>query len=643
MPSPYLSKSDFKACFDCRTKLFYRKNRYPTNLDENEYIRMLADGGFMIEVLAKAQFPGGLDLTGERDQAEAARRTREALLADPQAVIYEAAALHGKLLARVDILKREGSTLYLIEVKSISVNSQSAEMLDGRSPFIGKRGEIVSKRKPYLLDVAFQAHVLRLAFPEFHVEPYLCVLDKAHRARACETFDKFRLTRDEADPKARPEVSYEGDLSALAGSKLALCCNVAKETAMLMDDVIARADELAGLLDRSGVAKRIQEPIANLYKECRTCEYRFKSNPPERHGFAECWGSLAEGPHHILDLHNVTRIGTTKFSDPVPVLLANGQASLLDLREDQLGAEGTLQQRRWMQWSCSAGEGREHLPEALRAELRSHQQAPGWPLFFIDFEACTIALPHHPGLHSYEQVAFQWSCHTLDQNGELRHEEWLNTGRDLPNFAFARSLRQALGDHGTIYVWSTYEQTTLARVLRQIDQWRMRDPKEALRLSQLGSIEELEDLAAWIDQLLGPEDEEGKRPDPPRIRDLHALALKHYFHPHMLGRTSIKVVLPAVWQTSEPVRQHPWFADYLRIDERGQPMDPYQTLPALPLGEADEEEAVTEGTGAIRIYQDLIFRKVEDPQFRANREQLLKQYCKLDTLAMVMIWKHWLG
>ena len=25
MPSPYLSKSDFKACSDCRTKLFYRK------------------------------------------------------------------------------------------------------------------------------------------------------------------------------------------------------------------------------------------------------------------------------------------------------------------------------------------------------------------------------------------------------------------------------------------------------------------------------------------------------------------------------------------------------------------------------------------------------------------------------------------
>jgi hypothetical protein len=38
MPSPYLSKSDFKACCDCRTKLLFRKRGYATNLDENEYL-----------------------------------------------------------------------------------------------------------------------------------------------------------------------------------------------------------------------------------------------------------------------------------------------------------------------------------------------------------------------------------------------------------------------------------------------------------------------------------------------------------------------------------------------------------------------------------------------------------------------------
>jgi len=55
------------------------------------------------------------------------------------------------------------------------------------------------------------------------------------------------------------------------------------------------------------------------------------------------------------------------------------------------------------------------------------------------------------------------------------------------------------------------------------------------------------ELAAWLDRLLGPEDQDGRRHSP-RIRDLHHLAFQHYFHPRMGGRTSIKVVLTAVWE-----------------------------------------------------------------------------------------------
>jgi hypothetical protein len=153
----------------------------------------------------------------------------------------------------------------------------------------------------------------------------------------------------------------------------------------------------------------------------------------------------------------------------------------------------------------------------------------------------------------------------------------------------------------------------------------------------------LQDLAAWLDRLLGPEDQDGRRRSP-RIRDLHELARQHYFHPLMGGRTSIKVVLPAVWEADAALRRHPWFVAYNQLDAAGRPIDPYRTLPALPLG-GDEagEDAVREGVGAIRVYQDLIFGADQSPQEQANRRQLLLQYCALDTTAMVMIWRHWLG
>ena len=643
MPSPYLSKSDFKACFDCRTKLFYRKRAYATNLDDNEYLKFLADGGFMIETVAKAQYPSGVDLVDERDPSRAFARTTELLNAAPDAVIFEAAAIWGKLYARIDILRREGDTLHLIEVKSSSINAEDPED-DAESPFLNAKGAVSSKWREYVLDVAFQARLLRQAFPEFRVKPWLCVVNKGHRAIANETMAQFRIVRAEHNSRARPEVIYLGDLQELRGTGLLAFRDVTAETDLLADEVATRSEALASLLDGRGGVTRVQEPIAELYKTCRTCEYRFQDGRPAHgHGFAECWGQLAEASPHILNLHRVGQIGSSTFPDPVPGLLAQGRASLLDLEEDELGKAGTRQERRQLQWSHSSDGGSEYLPSVLQQTLRTHQTSPGWPLHFLDFEACNVALPYHAGLRPYERVAFQWSCHTVDPSGELAHAEWLNTDRDFPNFAFAASLRQHLGEHGTVYVWSPYEQSTLNRVLVQIEEWVQRDACEALRVSGLPNGAALDELADWIDCLLGPADAKGKRHSP-RIRDLHQLALAHYFHPAMQGRTSIKVVLPAVWRSSAALRGHPWFAAYLQLDAQGIPCDPYKSLPPLPLGDAEgDEDAITDGTGAIRVYQDLIFRHEADPQFRENRRRLLLQYCELDTAAMVMIWLHWSG
>lgn len=207
------------------------------------------------------------------------------------------------------------------------------------------------------------------------------------------------------------------------------------------------------------------------------------------------------------------------------------------------------------------------------------------------------------------------------------HHEWLNEDLQFPNFRFAQELRKRVGDTGTVYVWSHYEQGTLKKILEQL---------------QLGKVRGLPDtdpeLAHWIDSLLGPADARGKRVSP-RIRDLHDLAYAYYFHPRMKGRTSIKVVLPAIWEADEKLRNHPCFKSYHKMDETGNILEPYQTLDALPLGDGEDE--VREGTGAVRVYQDLIFNS--DAADKQNRVKLLKQYCQLDTAAMLMIWVHWLG
>lgn len=664
MKPPYISKSDFKAAYDCATKLHYRKARFPTTLDENDYMRFLAEGGFMVELLAKARFPGGHDLVAETDQQAAHQRTLELLEGDPATVIYEAAALHGPFLARIDILRREGDTLHLIEVKSSSVKGEGSPE-DPDEEFVVKRGANVGDPKPkwmpYFVDLTFQRMVAELAFPGFkRVKAYLCLVNKEAPARTCETLTRFQLTPRPGDdrerPRARPEVSYLGDIRELVSSQLLVLREVTELTDRLLPRVRTRARELAALLQPDRSATWVRPSLPDVFRLCRKCEYRLAGEQAaaagERHGFQRCWGERAATPHHLLDLSRVSKLGSAAAAGPVEALLARGGSSFLELEEGDLGNEGAYRDRRLLQWLHSRDGGREHLPEGLRRELRAHHLEPGFPLHFLDFEACSVVLPHHAGLRPYERVAFQFSCHTLrggeDERVPLpadRHRAWLNTGQEFPNFQFVRALRDVLGETGTVYVWSSFEASTLAGVLRQLHAGLEADPEGTAKLAGVADGREVDALIRWLERLLGPEQEikPGKyRRESTRIRDLYVLCERHYFHPEMAGSTSIKAVLPAIWRNQPHIHDHPWFAEYRRAGETGPPADPYATLPPLPLGgDGEEEGLVNEGTGAIRVYQELVFRRDLPEAFRANRQRLLEQYCKLDTAAMLMIWKHW--
>lgn len=55
-----------------------------------------------------------------------------------------------------------------------------------------------------------------------------------------------------------------------------------------------------------------------------------------------------------------------------------------------------------------------------------------------------------------------------------------------------------------------------------------------------------EKLKTWLFAIT-KESEKKANPRPGRLIDMNALTLKHYFHPYMVGRTSIKKTLPATW------------------------------------------------------------------------------------------------
>jgi len=105
----------------------------------------------------------------------------------------------------------------------------------------------------------------------------------------------------------------------------------------------------------------------------------------------------------------------------------------------------------------------------------------------------------------------------------------------------------------------------------------------------------------------------------------------------MKGRTSIKPVLNAIWQDDAAVRA--LFPGYVK-EREGHLLSPYDSLDAIEV--AGKVGVVREGTGAVRAYQDLLYGESRgNADAKARYGAVLRQYCRLDTAAMVIVWEHW--
>ncbi len=78
-----------------------------------------------------------------------------------------------------------------------------------------------------------------------------------------------------------------------------------------------------------------------------------------------------------------------------------------------------------------------------------------YPLYFLDYETVSSALPMFSGCTPFQQIPFQYSLHVLrEPDGELEHYEYL--GRDSvnpPMRELLASLKSHLGETGSVIVW----------------------------------------------------------------------------------------------------------------------------------------------------------------------------------------------
>ncbi|WP_297099327.1 DUF2779 domain-containing protein [uncultured Draconibacterium sp.] len=649
----YLTKSRFKLAEECPTKLYYtRKKEYPDKSVEDPFLAALAEGGFQVGELAKCYFPGGIDIKS-LDYNEVLEQTN-ALLTNENAIIYEAAIRYKNLFIRADVLVKQGNKFYLHEVKAKSCD------FDDETGFLSTKGFLAPAWKPYVHDVAFQKYVLTRAFPQMQVFSYLMLVDKTKTATANGLNQKFQLTKNDT---GRTEINVTGDTSLQAlGEKLLISINVDNLVSKIWSGsasktppAISFEKSILHFATNYETDTKIDSPIT---PDCWKCQ--FTCTPEEeasglKSGFKECLQNRLGWNDAQFMLPTVIEVWDNRSKKK---LFENGKIFMHQLSENDLkdSAGGTTLSRTERQWlQVNRTVNKDNTAYLDKVGLKDLMDSFAYPLHFIDFETSMVAIPFNAGRKPYEQTAFQFSHHTMDADGNVKHAgQFLFTEKGkFPNYDFLRSLKKELEqDEGTIFRYAAHENTVLNQIYIQL----INDDSI--------SATEKEELKSFIREITTSSNQLAEQWEGPRkMVDMLQLVKEYYYDPLMKGSNSIKVVLPTILQTSDYIHDKYSQAIYgknsaikslnfeddwiwIQKDANGKTINPYKLLPALFEGVERTEDFLTDsayladGGAAMTAYMKMQFSNMTKEEREALIHGLLR-YCELDTLAMVMIFEAW--
>ena len=137
-----------------------------------------------------------------------------------------------------------------------------------------------------------------------------------------------------------------------------------------------------------------------------------------------------------------------------------------------------------------------------------------FPLYFLDYETCLLAIPLFDGYKAQQQMVFQYSLYKMESPaGAMLHTEHLAVTKDEPSLSLVRQLREDIGSTGTVLVWNkTFEMS---------------------RNKEMAAIHP--QYAAFLEELND------------RIYDLgDCINYGFYLHPKFKGSWSLKNVLPVM-------------------------------------------------------------------------------------------------
>jgi hypothetical protein len=388
-----------------------------------------------------------------------------------------------------------------------------------------------------------------------------------------------------------------------------------------------------------------------LGSKCKGCEFKVVMDQ-KKHGYQECWQlpQYAGLKDEEFQQSGVFDIG---FGIRINDLTEEGHYRLDDAKtylegKPKPNQKQLLQVKKLINQDASIDIDRQGLHKELSQLM--------YPLFFLDFEAFPSALPIFPYYRPNQKVIFQYSIHKIEKVGQeeviSHHAQFIDLASEDPTLKMIRSLKRDLGSQGSVFMYSSYENTCLNNVEDWLNVHPEVEDKDAL-MKFIHSLTYRKKGSQWT-----------RKPGQRVMIDLCDWVNKIYLDPATKGSNSIKKILPSVIQHSSYLQQKygqkNLYGKHLTIKslnfnnqtwlvKQGQHfLNPYDLL-ANPLGLGQEElEGIEEledapieiknGGMAIIAYSIIQDNKLTLEEVQAYRNALLR-YCELDTLAMVMVFE----
>lgn len=236
------------------------------------------------------------------------------------------------------------------------------------------------------------------------------------------------------------------------------------------------------------VLKEEGEPLVRIVKQC--------TKPYECPFISHCWVNI---PNYSV--YDLKRIGEYKLQG----LLDMGIMEIQNIPDDYPLSE---------QQKNQVAVAKSQQPMIYKEVIASTLAGLAYPIYFLDYETVSTAIPLFDGTKPYQQVCFQHSCHVLrSEGGDLEHYEFLASGKNDPIPVLAEHLKQVITDIGSVVVWNK--------------------SFEMARNKEVGEM--YPEHKVFMDSVNS------------RVFDLMEIFSKQYYvHPDFYGSHSIKNVLPVL-------------------------------------------------------------------------------------------------